>query len=149
MITDYNKGFVSEKMYQEIISICKSNNIPTFFDPNINNKFDFSNIDFIKLNLSEAYNISSTNTVDESLNYFRTKKIIPIITKSSDGAISSIDNKNITVDAPSIEAIDVSGCGDIFFAVFVSNYISDNNIENSMKLAVTEATEYIKYFGNI
>tara|TARA_Y100000996_G_C22517057_1_gene640840 strand:+ start:573 stop:1427 length:855 start_codon:yes stop_codon:yes gene_type:complete len=149
MITDYNKGFVSERMYKEIINICKLNNIQTFFDPNINNKFNFTNVDFIKLNLSEAYDISSTDSIEESLKYFEREKITPIITQSSDGAVSSIDNRTIKVNAPDIKAIDVSGCGDIFFAVFVSNYISNYDVEISMNLAVTEATEYVKYFGNI
>ena len=149
MITDYNKGFISERIFQEIINICKLNNIQTFFDPNINNKFDFSNVDFIKLNLLEAYDISSTDSVEDSIKYFNSEKITPIITKSSDGAVSSIDSKIITVEAPKIKAVDVSGCGDIFFAVFVSNYISNRDIEISMNLAVVEATEYVKYFGNI
>ena len=132
-----------------IINICKLNNIQTFFDPNINNKFNFTNVDFIKLNLSEAYDISSTDSIEESLKYFEREKITPIITQSSDGAVSSIDNRTIKVNAPDIKAIDVSGCGDIFFAVFVSNYISNYDVEISMNLAVTEATEYVKYFGNI
>ena len=149
MITDYNKGFISERIFQEIINICKLNNIQTFFDPNINNKFDFSNVDFIKLNLLEAYEISSTDSVEDSIKYFNSEKITPIVTKSSDGAVSSIGSKIITVEAPKIKAVDVSGCGDIFFAVFVSNYISNSDIELSINLAVVEATEYVKYFGNI
>jgi bifunctional ADP-heptose synthase (sugar kinase/adenylyltransferase) len=132
MITDYNKGFVSERMYKEIINICKLNNIKTFFDPNVNNKFDFTNVDFIKLNLSEAYDISSTNSIDESLKYFERKKITPIITQSSDGAVSLINNRTIKVNAREIKAVDVSGCGDVFFAVFVSYYLSNTDVEISI-----------------
>jgi bifunctional ADP-heptose synthase (sugar kinase/adenylyltransferase) len=106
MITDYNKGFVSERMYKEIINICKLNNIKTFFDPNVNNKFDFTNVDFIKLNLSEAYDISSTNSIDESLKYFERKKITPIITQSSDGAVSLINNRTINRDSGYLRSLD-------------------------------------------
>jgi bifunctional ADP-heptose synthase (sugar kinase/adenylyltransferase) len=93
-------------MYKEIINICKLNNIKTFFDPNVNNKFDFTNVDFIKLNLSEAYDISSTNSIDESLKYFERKKITPIITQSSDGAVSLINNRTINRDSGYLRSLD-------------------------------------------
>lgn len=147
VMTDYNKGFFSEELYQEIIKICQSNDVPTFFDPNINNKFNFEDIDFIKLNLDEALIISSEEVEYEMLEYFMNKGINPIITKSSQGAISLMKDTYISIDAPDIEAVDVSGCGDIFFSVFVNYFIESQDIKESMTHAVGQATEYVKYFG--
>jgi D-beta-D-heptose 7-phosphate kinase/D-beta-D-heptose 1-phosphate adenosyltransferase len=131
VISDYNKGFLSESDIKDICS--KHSNV--FLDTK---KIlgDWANgAAFIKINDFEYQN--SKDYLDDELN----SKIIHTI--GSEGC--EYQGKKYPVDK--IEVKDSSGAGDTFMAALVIKYIKSKNISDSIKFANLCASEVVKHRG--
>lgn len=119
IISDYDKGFLSHTMIENLLSFPKFKVIDTkkILDESIIEK-----LDFIKLNESE---FKSNNIPEKFIN-----KII--VTLGSKGAMYM--GKIFPSPSPK-ETIDVSGAGDTFTASFTLKYLETNNIEDSIVYA--------------
>lgn len=148
LFVDYNKGFLTKKLFDSLSKIASVNNLLQILDPNINNKLDFKNVNFIKLNEIEAKYFSKKNKLEDIFKRLKKNNLNVIITLSSKGAVTEIDNKLIYVNPKKIKPVDVSGCGDVFLANFISNYIKTNNLKLSIENSVSESSKYISFFGN-
>ena len=119
IVSDYNKGFLTEEMLFEITKHSKFSVIDT--------KKQISDVlvegfNFIKLNESE---FTKHKFNDQSLD-----KIL--ITLGSDGA----KHRGKAYPSPDPkETIDVSGAGDTFTASFTLKYLQTNNVEESIIFA--------------
>ena len=118
IVSDYNKGFLNEKLLLEIAYHSRFIVMDTKkqISPDL-----VSNFNFIKLNEHEYLNFS-----DE------VKKLYPnklIVTLGSKGA-KYMDNIYPSPDPR--ETIDVSGAGDTFTASFTVKYLETKNIEESI-----------------
>lgn len=119
-ISDYGKGFLTPRLLQETIRICKKHKIPCLVDPKGIDFTKYKGATLIKPNLSEAY-AAAKKTVDtdlalvarELLEYCDTL----LITRSEAG-ISLFDAKGRS-DFPVRfkEVKDVTGAGDTVLAV--------------------------------
>lgn len=122
MISDYNKGYLSETDIEYIAE----NHPLVFLDTKKKIGNWAKNINFIKINEKEYIENWST---DFEL-WFNGKLIV---TKGKDGAVYNyretfpIENK--------IEIRDLSGAGDTFFAGLVAEYIKNNDISNAIRFA--------------
>jgi bifunctional ADP-heptose synthase (sugar kinase/adenylyltransferase) len=119
IISDYDKGYLSDDVLIEIASNAKFSIIDS------KRKMDFNLItcfDFIKLNESEFLKCD--------VNPYQLKKIL--ITLGSKGA-KYIDTIYPSPDPK--ETIDVSGAGDTFTASFTLKYLETNNVEESIIFA--------------
>ncbi len=148
IFVDYNKGFLSKRLFDYLSEISSNKKLLSILDPNINNLQDFKNLDFVKLNLSEAKHFSKKNNLEEIFKDLNKNNLISIITLSSEGAVTQINDKLIFVDAEEIQAIDVSGCGDVFLANFISHFIQSNDIKLSIETSVEKSSKYVSFFGN-
>ena len=148
VFVDYNKGFFNKNIFDLLSKIAAENNLLSILDPNINNELDFKNLDFIKLNESEAEYFSKKNTLEDIFKTLNKNNLNVIITLSSKGAVTKIDNELIFAHSKKIKPVDVSGCGDVFLANFISNYIKTNNLKLSLENSVNESTKYVSFFGN-
>ena len=132
IVSDYNKGFLSEDTLIQIGKLSKLSIIDTkkIITENLIKSFTF-----IKLNEHEYQrnkNISDKN------------KDKVIITLGMNGA----KHDDIVFLSPSPkQTIDVSGAGDTFVAGFVARYLDSNNIEQSIDWANYCAGEVVKEKG--
>lgn len=116
IISDYNKGFLTEELLFEITKHSKFSVIDT--KKKIGDSL-LEGFDFVKLNESEfakhKFNETSLNKI--------------LITLGSAGA--KHQDKIYPSPDPK-ETIDVSGAGDTFTASFTLKYLKTNNVENSI-----------------
>jgi len=131
VISDYNKGFLSES---DIELIC-SNHQNVFLDTKKKLGSWAKKAKFIKINNFE-YQRSKQNLDDEL-----ESKII--CTKGGDGCVY---NGKI-YSTKRIEVRDTSGCGDTFLAGLVVEYNKSQNIENSINFANRCASEVAQHRG--
>lgn len=120
IISDYNKGYLCERIIQEISHISKF----TIMDSKKKMNYNLiQHIDFIKVNEIEYKN--NKELADEYGEKF-------IITLGADGV------KYNSIHYPSNnpqETIDVSGAGDTFVASFALKYFKTKSIEQSLNFA--------------
>lgn len=152
IISDYDKGLITEKLSQIIIDYSNKNSIPIFVDPKLKNYMKYKNCFLFKPNIFEAEHITNQTNYENQLNIIKQKincKHI-LLTRGKEGMIlDSIDNKiehNNIIDV--VDVVDVTGAGDIVMAVLVYNYIKTNNLFESAKLANYIGGKSVKVVGN-
>ena len=131
VISDYNKGFLTEEDIEEI----SKRHPVTFLDTKKILGSWCENIKFIKINEFE---------------YERTKHMLNdqlltkmIITLGPDGA--KFNDKIYSV--PKVEIKDTSGAGDTFIAALVTKYVETEDIDESIKFANACATKVVQKKG--
>ncbi len=165
VISDYNKGVITDFFCFNLLNYCESQQILTFVDPKVSNYERYKNCYLIKPNLSEAKNMYSflinklnQNKNDLSLNNFYNsneyeKNNINIIlndlyqnlnckyivcTCGKDGMIfyTNLSKSEIKHQNPdNIFAKDVTGSGDVVFAVLISQFYKTKNLYESVLCA--------------
>ena len=124
---DYNKGLLTERIIQELISRCKQNNIPTAVDPKLKNFFSYKGVTLFKPNLKElkegtgvSFNFPSEKLFFEHAISLLNKKIknsYTFVTLSEYGVAISNHSSTDYIDAHVRNISDVSGAGDTVIAV--------------------------------
>ena len=131
VISDYNKGFLSES---DIETICNNHNLVFIDTKKILGDWALKS-KFIKINDFE---------------YQRTKNHIS--NKLKDKIIHTIGGEGCEYQgkqfkAKKVDVKDTSGAGDSFMAALVVNYLRSNNIEKAIKYANECASEVVKHRG--
>ena len=128
VISDYNKGFLSEHVVKFLLKTYKG---PVFVD---SKKKDLSHYEkcFIKINESEFDNLKAIPPNCEL-----------IVTLGPKGA----RYKDTTYPTKKVEVFDVCGAGDTFFAAFVCAYLIEKNIIKSIKFANKCASITVQKLG--
>ncbi len=148
IFSDYAKGFLDENLFNNIKEICQTNNLLTFIDPSIKNKFDFKDINYFKPNFEEAVRLSERKSLKEILNYLSSAyNTIPVITLGESGSASIENNKVIYSSKYKTKTVDTSGSGDIFFAYFVYSILNNKSLLQSLNYSSKEASKHVKFFG--
>jgi len=135
VISDYNKGFMTEEDIAEIIKIAKEYNLLVFLDTKKILGLWSISADFIKINSKEF---------SEQKKYFDNPEkysLNLIVTQGANG--SYWVNRNILVKPTPNEVKevrDVAGAGDTYLAAFVVEYIKSNDVMDSMLFANKAAT---------
>jgi len=120
IISDYNKGYLTEDMIQKISSESKLSLLDT--KKKISKK-TIENITFVKLNENEYQN--NLELVEQYPEKF-------VVTLGSKGA----KYKNIVYPSKNPqETIDVSGAGDSFISSFGLMYLKTSDVEKSIEFA--------------
>jgi rfaE bifunctional protein kinase chain/domain len=124
---DYNKGLLTERIIQELISSCKQSNIPTAVDPKLKNFFAYKGVTLFKPNLKElkegtgvSFNFSSEKLLFERAISILNDKIqnsYTFVTLSEYGVAISDNTSLEYIDAHVRTISDVSGAGDTVIAV--------------------------------
>ena len=151
ILSDYNKGILSNNLCINIINYCNNNNIYTFIDPKIKNYIKYKNCFCFKPNLIEGESISNTKNIEDIFNYINThiKCNNLILTAGENGIYLNKNNNIINIKHNrDINVIDVTGAGDITLCVIVYIYLLYNDIELASKVANYIAGESIQYIGN-
>jgi len=149
VISDYDKGIISEYLSQKIIKYANENNILTFVDPKIRNFNKYKNCFLFKPNQSEAEIITEEKNIETILkkikNIINCKNIL--LTRGKEGMIlNNIYNKfehdNI------INLTDVTGAGDIVMSLVVYCYLKYSDLNLACKISNYIAGKSVGFVGN-
>lgn len=142
LISDYNKGFLTNKVLSEIISFSKKINVKVIVDPKTPPFSKYFGADIIKPNRKEALSETGLNIIDFETFKLASKKIqentgipVVIITLSEDG-VGVAENKTCLLLATKAKEInDITGAGDTFVAVLTFGLLMNETLQYSSELA--------------
>jgi len=152
-MSDYAKGFLSERLIRFVIDQAREKNIPIIVDPKGSdfNKYRYANI--LKPNLKEAYvaaNLSQSESLDKVAKILlkQTKIDHLIITRSQEGiSLYSKDFERKNFPARSKEVKDVTGAGDTVLAMLCLAVANKLDLDHALQLSNIAASLVIEYIG--
>ena len=132
VISDYNKGYISQGDILDIIEPARIKGIPVFVDSKKKNLSNFEGC-IIKINEKEMSQIASLPKSHEL-----------IVTKGSEGCVW----RNKKFYAKKVDVHDVCGAGDVFLASLVHEYLkTSGDMEKSIRFANKCAAISVGKFG--
>jgi fructokinase len=135
----------NENNIKKIITLSDPN-VVSFFKENmmelINQKFDI-----IFCNKQEAYNISSSNNIDDSINFLNNFSDEIIITSGSDGAYVYHDNSLTHLTSDNVTPVDLTGAGDMFLAAYLLSKNKNKTTSESITFANKCSGKIIQKYG--
>jgi len=149
VISDYNKGIITDKLCKELINYANNNNIYTFVDPKIKNYKKYSNCFCFKPNLLEGQQISGKIDEEEILKFI--KKNIEckniVLTCGKDGILAN-NYENKFIHENKIQVTDVTGSGDLVLSIIVYIYLTKKDILLASEIANLIAGKSVQVIGN-
>jgi len=141
---DYNKGTLTERIIQEVITICKEAGVLTAVDPKRKNFFAYHHADIFKPNLGEVK--QGLNLLIDEVNNSLLSKIhlelknvlehnISFITLSDKGVFYQKDGLAKIIPSHLRNIADVSGAGDTVIAVAALVYTATQNVHLMAEVA--------------
>jgi D-beta-D-heptose 7-phosphate kinase/D-beta-D-heptose 1-phosphate adenosyltransferase len=149
IISDYDKGVITENLSQIIINYANENNIPTFVDPKLKNYTKYKNCFLFKPNQNEAETISGEKNIDKIFHFIKDKIACKniLMTRGKEGMILNNINNKIEHDSI-INLIDVTGAGDVVLSVLVYCYLKDGDLFKACKVSNFVGGKSISVIGN-
>lgn len=151
IISDYNKGIITNDLCINIINYCNKNKIYSFVDPKINNINKYKNCFCIKPNLNEGINIANTDDINNILYYISDNlNIKNILLTCSEKGMYLYEKNTISYiyEKYNFENKDVTGAGDIVLSVLVYYYLKTKDLFKSSQISNFIANKSISYIGN-
>jgi rfaE bifunctional protein kinase chain/domain len=144
VLEDYNKGVLTETIIQEVIAICKENNVLTAVDPKQKNFFAYKGVDIFKPNLKEVKEALNILFVDAQLPLLEEIHVllhqqlhhhISFITLSEKGVFYQHGESSNIIPSHIRSIADVSGAGDTVIAVAALVYAVRKNVHLMAEIA--------------
>ncbi len=139
LISDYNKGFLTEAVIKEITDVFNHYGVPVFLDTKKILGDWSKGVDFVKINEKEYKDQLKHH--QNVLSYCRNL----IVTHGSRG--SRYANTGMLVLADKVEVMDVSGAGDTYFAAFALHWTKHKDIIAAMGYANRAAAVAVSKHG--
>lgn len=144
IVSDYNKGMVTEELCQFIINNCTKNKIPVIIDPKGTNWNKYNGADLVTPNIkeiSDIFNEKILNNDDQIIKFGRQAKLEYniknlLITRSEKGMTLLTGDYIKHFPTVAQEVFDVSGAGDTVAAILTAmislnvDYVEAVNISN-------------------
>lgn len=157
IISDYNKGMISDNLLKELYEICNLLHIKIFVDPKQNIK-KYENCFLISPNITEAnqlfkINIQSKNDVvlnkDHILRIMKIYNISNVvITLGAEGAYLINESTSYHFSLlKKIQVYDVTGAGDTFLAALVFDYLRNKDLHIAIPFANIAASLSVQKSG--
>jgi len=144
IISDYNKGCVTQEFFNQLKTYCKENDIFIASDHKPSSNLNISEVDIITPNKTEGIEFAYGMNVTAPFNpedvcskiYEKYKPKLLLLTLGSDGMIVS-KNGEILKSIPTVakDVYDVSGAGDTVISVIVSCLICGLNSEDAAHIS--------------
>ncbi len=153
IISDYQKGFLTDRILSEIINLSKSKNIPCIVDPKRKDFSGYKGATLIKPNLKEAenavgkkliHNDDFNSAAKELLQKFGAQYIL--ITRGKDGMTLVSSDSCTHISATAREVFDVTGAGDTvsaFLGYFMACGHSTEDAASAANLAAGVAVSRV------
>lgn len=125
LISDYNKGIVTNELIKGVVSLAKKYNKPVIVDPKVEHFLDYKGVTVVTPNINEASSATGINPINETsirnmgqwlLTQLECNAVL--ITRGKDGMSLFEKNDNV-IHIPTIakEVFDVTGAGDTVTSV--------------------------------
>ena len=150
IISDYDKGVLTERLCKSIIKHANENRIPTFVDPKIKNYMKYNGCFLIKPNQHEAEVISrGESAIDKILVSIKEQINCDniLITRGKNGMIFNNVHNNIEHDSD-IDLVDVTGAGDIVLSTLVYCYLKYGDLLKACRISNYVGGKSVKVIGN-
>ena len=142
IISDYNKGLLTENILRKIISFAKKYKKPIVIDPKSTNYKKYSGATILTPNINELESVSKKKLINDIDIVKAARKLISkfnfnyiLVTRGKLGMIL-VSKKNILkLEAEAKEVFDVSGAGDTVVSFLAAGLASSLKIEESVKIA--------------
>ena len=142
ILSDYNKGFLSEDLIPIIIDIARSNNVKIIVDPKKLNFASYKGASIITPNLKEIQDATGITIVNQKHLIDICKKIVNeydfehiVATKSEDGISIISKTEDHHISGKLVNNPDVSGAGDTVIAVLALGLSVGLDIYSSANIA--------------
>lgn len=151
ILSDYNKGVLTERVSQTIIRTCREKNIVVTVDPKPGNIENYRGASSITPNRKEAYQcgaVDKSYPIEELGMLLRDKYELEtvLITRSEEGM--SLYEKDIyTVPTFAKEVYDVTGAGDTVISMFTLAKVAGASWQEAAELANTAAGVVVAKVG--
>ena len=154
IVSDYDKGVVSEYLCRKLISSANDRGIPTFIDPKIKNYKKYEDCFLIKPNMPEMQIMTrqcNSNEVDDRFTFLQQEINCKhlLLTMSENGMILFENGeKTIISGIKSNNVVDVTGSGDLVLSILVYFYVETHNLLCASKIANSIAAKGVEVVGN-
>jgi bifunctional ADP-heptose synthase (sugar kinase/adenylyltransferase) len=128
IISDYCKGFLTERSLWDIIRVANNNGVLTFVDTKLSLGEWSKGVDYIKINKKE-YDTLIAKGISQPAKWCKNL----IVTLGAEG--SWWVNRNIVEPVKKVNVADVCGCGDVYHAAFALNFLQVRSEVSAMKYA--------------
>lgn len=154
IISDYNKGTVTDKICRETIKMAKKSGAFIAVDPKGKDFTKYKGTDVITPNRNESeavygQPISDKNILAKALKKIKsdTKAEGVVITKGSDGVSFIKRNKIFNVSTVEKDVYDVTGAGDTFISAFTLSVLCSDSWTIAAKIANAASSVVIDHLG--
>ena len=154
IISDYNKGCITNTLIKNLTTLKSKLNLKIVVDPKPRSSISYENVDYITPNQSEArllfdYGPQCANQSEylkAFLKHMKCKGIV--ITRAEKGLIAMLRNKPmIKIDAIESKVVDVCGAGDTLIAGFAYAIAAGYNFEKACEIGNQMAGIVVKDQG--
>lgn len=155
LLSDYNKGLLSDYLLSSIFTICKAAGVKTIVDPKGNDFSKYKGANIIKPNKKEAVIASGIDIINKDTLKMACDKIQKItncddviITMSEDG-IAVFDNRELSIiPTKALDVIDVTGAGDTVLASLGFALAHGNSLNEACEFANHAAAVVVSKVGS-
>ena len=138
VVSDYQKGLISEEAMKKIIFSCNQNNVPLFIDTKSVDINSIRDAFCLKINESEYNNLfkkyklefnEPIRDINKKIELARKSVNIKnlILTLGSRGSVISNSSEISHVESDTVEVVDITGAGDAFLAGITYSFLKRNN----------------------
>jgi D-beta-D-heptose 7-phosphate kinase/D-beta-D-heptose 1-phosphate adenosyltransferase len=155
LLSDYNKGMLSDELLENIFAISRSAGVKTIVDPKGVNFSKYKGANTIKPNKKEAIIASGISITDNDSLKTACIKIQEltncdnvIVTMSEEGIALFSDNKLTIIPTKALDVIDVTGAGDTVLASLGLGLASGNTLYDACDFANHAAAVVVSKVGS-
>jgi sugar/nucleoside kinase (ribokinase family) len=144
-VAKYCLDIAHEHNIKKVITLSDPN-VVKFFKDNMLELIN-KNFDIIFCNQQEAYNISSSDDINDSIKFLSDFSNEIVITSGDKGAYVYYDGKITHVKTENVTPVDLTGAGDMFLAAYLLSKRNNKSITESIKFANKCAGRIIQKYG--
>jgi D-glycero-beta-D-manno-heptose-7-phosphate kinase len=154
VISDYNKGVMTPSLIRSISGIAKGYNLRTLVDLKIKNARSYVDIDYIKINLSNAQKLTGIDYYTEANSEKMCHELAKIfednniILTTGKGGLSIFSEGMFThIPAPVRDVFDVTGAGDVVTSVLSMALAAGYDIKTACEISTIAASIKVGKIG--
>lgn len=156
ILEDYNKGVLTKRVIDEIISHCRERKIPVGVDPKKDNFWNYKGATLFKPNLKEMETAIGAKLRDDASLESAGREVLRnldlkylLVTRGEQGMALFTDKKTEFIPTRAHKVHDVSGAGDTVIAVIVAALAGGADIYEAARLANYAASIVIAEIGAV
>lgn len=143
ILSDYDKGVITDELSKEIIELCLRNNKKIYVDPKKRNVLKYKNCTMVKPNQNECEYITGKRLTKNNMRELsrevceKIQSKACLLTMGGDGMIYYDKERDayINMETDSKNVIDITGAGDVVMSAFVYGVCNNMTIRDTIRFA--------------